>query len=204
MTRRGDAVQPLPYALPAEQFGIVSGTGDDGVTRITVPGIRSLGARVGGAVGFAVIFVCTVINPVAANWWVLRTQGLWGLGKATAVPILIGAVLLTLLVRGMIQMRSAGFFFEITSERFCASGPIVDWEHWQRPWMGNPAPRKIDVPRSAVTDVRGHNFGMGLTIRVEGVELFEMMHEYPQHIRVAVAGLLREALGMGPDPTLPK
>lgn len=58
--------------------------------------------------------------------------------------------------------------------------------------------------RGEILNVKGDLYAMGLTIRVAGKDLFEMLHRYPQELRVWIARTLdselREAWGRPSEP----
>lgn len=179
----------LAYAAMPQQYGIVFEQAPQR-TYVYVPPAgwrRSVGSA---GIGAVLILSVLLLSQGLANAWVYRTQGAWGFAKSL-LPVLAPLLAVGLIVTGLtVAGRRSRFEFEVTTDRFRMAGPIMDWER------ARPVVRDLYFERSRVTSVKGHLPRMGLSIRVEGAELYEMMHDHPEPVRRWVASALRRALGL--------
>lgn len=56
-------------------------------------------------------------------------------------------------------------------------------------------------PRARIGSIKGDLYGMGLTIRVVGRDIFEMLHGYPPELRNWIAKTLSDAISKSPSET---
>lgn len=186
----------LDYADAAQRFGIVHEVRED-LCRIVVPPARWNSKTIAAVVVMLLITTLTIV-PLAVDFVFKPIRRGTPIDWANVLPQLLGqmivpAIVITAAVWMYRRAAQQATTFEVTADRFRFSAFVQSWER------GQPMFKSMDVERSKVTRVKGHLFGMGLTIRVEGVELFELMHDHPQPVRECVAELLREALGIVDD-----
>lgn len=182
----------LDYADAAQRFGIVHEVRDDGC-RIVVPPARWNVKTILALVVAISITTLTILPLLVDSIFKPLRRGTpieWALLPQVLGQMIIPALVIASSVWFLRRTAKHATTFEVTADRFRFSAFIQSWE------QGRPAFKSFDVERSKVTSVKGHLFGMGLTIRVEGIELFELMHDHPQAVRECVAELLREALGL--------
>lgn len=172
-----------------QQYGVVFEQSPERTYVAVPPAAWRRPATMGGIVVLTILSMNLVTHGMT-NAWVFRTQGAWAFAKAL-LPMLAPLLAIGLIVFAVSFVgRRSRFEFEVTPERFRMAGLIMDWER------ARPVMRDLSFERSRVTSVKGHLPGMGLSVRVEGAELYEMMHDHPEPVRRWVAAALRSALGM--------
>lgn len=189
----------LPYAGFATRHGIVFQIAPDR-TVLEIPETKmhrdqaiKIRITLFAAGLFASLPVVSVVGKKIAAGTPLDPAALF---EAAQPAVIIWAVLVTVAVVVTLR-RSKKLRFEVDLRRFHIVGPVFDAVR------GIHIHRRIAVPREHVTDIKGYLEGMGLSVRIEGMEIYEFMHDFHPEVRLWVAARLREALGLGPDPSAP-
>jgi len=190
--------QPLlEYAGFAERAGIITETIEGGIRLLIPPPAWKRRLHVGGLIAVGVY--CAYVFLIATGHFYLIRSGRLGSFLAEVGPSLI---IPTIVAVGVLaSVRSLGerlIKLEVNRTHILIDAPVMDWE--------KPGPRwqQLKFERQRATSVKGHLPGMGLTIRIEDAELFELMHQYPLSTRIWVANMLLNALGLPEDLSQPE
>ena len=177
-------VLPLPYAdLPARSGVTLERDPSGRRVRITLPPPRL--ADMIRAHPVATVFVCYVATSSAGS---AVNQLVVERSLSAFLPSLVSTVVVWgMIAAGIWGVLRKRIILDLTDRLLTVAveTPLGRWR--TRRW-----------PRQAVGDVRGDLHAMGLTIRITGKDMVELLHDQPQAVRVWIAGVLRAALGLAP------